>query len=377
MVEAVARATGVSAALVRRAHMLAGDLPAVASAARTGGTAALREIRLTVLHPVRPMLAKTAEDVATAIERLGTAALEYKVDGARIQVHRSGDTVRVFTRTLNDVTASVPEVVEAARSLSCAAIVLDGEAVVLDAGGRPAPFQVTMSRFGRRQDVAAQRAHRPLTPFFFDILHLDGHDLVTRSGAERHEALAGTVPASLVVARTVTGNEETAGAFLRAALDAGHEGIMAKALDAPYEAGRRGASWLKVKPVHTLDLVVLAVEWGSGRRRGWLSNLHLGAREPRDDGFVMLGKTFKGLSDETLAWQTERFLALETHREGHVVHVRPEQVVEIAFDGIQASPRYPGGMALRFARVKGYRPDKTPDEADTIDTVRAIFEGRR
>jgi DNA ligase-1 len=285
--------------------------------------------------------------------------------------------VRVYTRNLQDATARVPEVVEAVAALDVDSIVLDGEAVALDpASRRPLPFQVTMGRFGTERDVAAERERVPLSAVFFDCLHLDDADLLDRPADDRFAAMAAVLPSSLLVERTETADPDTAAAFLAAALEAGQEGVVVKALDAPYAAGRRGAAWVKVKPAHTLDLVVLAAEWGSGRRRGWLSNLHLGARDPAG-GFVMLGKTFKGLTDEMLAWQTERFLELETHREGHVVFVRPEQVVEVAFDGVQDSPRYPGGVALRFARVKGYRADKGPEEADTIDTVRAIHQGER
>jgi DNA ligase-1 len=282
--------------------------------------------------------------------------------------------VRVFTRGLLDVTDAVPELVAAARALPARALVLDGEALALRADGRPQPFQVTMRRFGRRLDVDALRGELPLLGFFFDCLHADGEDLLERSGEERWCALAERVGEAGRVPRRVIESEEAARAFLADALAAGHEGLMAKSLAAPYEAGRRGAGWLKLKQAHTLDLVVLAVEWGSGRRRGLLSNLHLGARDPAGGGFVMLGKTFKGMTDEMLAWQTERLSALAVAHEGHVVRVRPELVVEIAFDGVQASPHYPGGVALRFARVRGYRPDKRPEEADTIDTVRALAE---
>ena len=276
--------------------------------------------------------------------------------------------MRLFTRNLADITDRVPEIAAAVRQLDVAAIVLDGEAIALRADGRPEPFQVTMSRFGTKTAATGT----PLRAFFFDCLHVDGADLVDAPARERLVALAASLPAELVVPRVETDDPIVAQAFLDDALARGHEGVMVKALDAPYEAGRRGAGWVKVKPAHTLDLVVLAAEWGHGRRQGKLSNLHLGARDPAGGAFVMLGKTFKGMTDEMLAWQTEHLLGLETHREGHVVHVRPELVVEIAFDGVQTSPRYPGGVALRFARVKGYRPDKSPAEADTIDAVRAI-----
>ncbi len=377
MVEAVARAGDVPAAEVRRAVMLSGDLAAVASAVRAQGSSGLAGFRLEPLRPVRPMLAQSAEQVGHALGELGDAAFEFKLDGARIQLHKVEREIRVFTRRLNDVTDAVPELVETARSLPARVLVLDGEALALRRDGSPHPFQVTMRRFGRRLDVAALRRELPLGAFFFDCLHRDGEDLIERAAAERFTALEGALPGSLRVPRLVTGRREEAEAFLRHALERGHEGLMAKALDAPYEAGRRGGGWRKVKPSHTLDLVVLAAEWGSGRRRGWLSNLHLGARDPRRGGFVMLGKTFKGLTDAMLGWQTRRLEQLVLGREGHVVHVRPELVVEVAFDGVQESPQYPGGLALRFARVRRHRPDKRAAEADTIDAVRALHLGRR
>jgi DNA ligase-1 len=376
MADAVAKASGVPVAAVRRAAMLAGDLGAAAAAAMAGGDA-LAAFRLTPFVPLQPMLAQTAETLADALARIRPAALEWKLDGARLQVHRSGADVRAYTRNLADVTARVPEVVAAALALEVDSAVLDGEVIALDADGRPRPFQETMSRFGTKSDRDGAQRSVALSPFFFDLLHLDGADVLQRSGRERAEALASRVPAGLRVPRLETADEAAAERFLAEALERGHEGVMVKALDAPYEAGRRGAGWLKVKPVHTLDLVVLAAEWGHGRRRGKLSNIHLGARDPATGAFVMLGKTFKGMTDELLAWQTERFLALEAGREGHDVHVRPEVVVEVAFDGVQASSRYPGGLALRFARVKGYRYDKDASAADTIETVRAIHAGLR
>jgi DNA ligase-1 len=321
------------------------------------------------------MLAQSAETPAEALQRVGRAAVEWKLDGARLQVHRSGGEVRAFTRNLADATDRVPEVVEAVLRLPLEAAVFDGEAIALRADGRPHPFQVTMSRFGSTVDVKGHRDRVPLSTVFFDCLHLDGDDLLDRPLNERRAALQERVPEEMRPAAVETENPAQAERFLEAALASGHEGVMVKALAAPYEAGRRGVAWLKVKPVRTLDLVVLAAEWGHGRREGRLSNLHLGARDPERGGFVMLGKTFKGMTDAMLAWQTERLLELEMHREGHVVHVRPELVVEIAFDGVQTSTRYPGGMALRFARVKGYRPDKSAQDADTIDTVRAIHAG--
>jgi DNA ligase-1 len=376
MTDAVARATSVPLAEVRRAAMLRGDLPAVAAAARAGGSAALAEFGLQVGRPISPMLAQTAASISDALERLGgQALLEAKLDGARIQVHRSGDDVAIYTRTLDDVTARLPEIVAAVRALPVTSLVADGEAIALRPDGRPHPFQVTASRFGRRTDVETARSTIPLHAFLFDVLHIDGTDLMDAPTTDRLAALDAVVPETARVARLIAADPVAAQAFLDTTLELGHEGVMAKSLSAPYEAGRRGAGWLKVKPVHTLDLVVLAVEWGSGRRQGKLSNIHLGARDPATAGFVMLGKTFKGMTDAMLAWQTERFLELaDGDTEGWVVHVRPEQVVEIAFDGIQGSSRYPGGMALRFARVLRYRDDKTAAEADTIDTVRLLHE---
>jgi DNA ligase-1 len=321
------------------------------------------------------MLAQTAEDLEEAFARIRPAAVEWKLDGARIQVHRLDEEVRAFTRNLADVTDRVPEIVAAARSLPVRSVVLDGEVIALRADGQPHPFQVTMGRFGKRLEVDEVRRTVPLSPFFFDCLHLDGDDLIDLPEQQRFAALVSiTDPAdqTLLAPRAVTGDPAEAERFLDDALVRGHEGVMVKALEAPYEAGRRGASWLKVKRAHTLDLVVLAAEWGHGRRRGWLSNLHLGARDPESGAFVMLGKTFKGMTDEMLRWQTAHLLELESSRDTYTVFVRPQLVVEVAFDGVQSSSRYPGGLALRFARVKGYRPDKGPEDADTIDAVRAI-----
>ena len=366
MVQALARAAEAAPAEVQRAFMLRGDLTAVAAAVLRDGPAALERFRLEVGRPVRPMLARPAKDVGDAMERLGEAAIEWKLDGARVQIHRDGEDVRVFTRTLDDVTARVPELVAAAQALPARALVLDGEAIALRPDGRPEPFQVTASRFARRQ-----RRDVPLALFAFDALHADGEDLLDRPGAERAAFLDELVPAAQRTPRAVVADAPAAGEFLADAIAQGHEGVMLKALDQPYAAGSRGTGWLKVKPVHTLDLVVLAAEWGHGRRRGWLSNLHLGARDPAGDGFVMLGKTFKGLTDEMLTWQTAKLLRLEDSRDAYTVHVRPELVVEIAFDGVQTSSRYPGGVALRFARVLRHRPDKPAAEADTLETVLA------
>ncbi|HEX7038351.1 MAG TPA: ATP-dependent DNA ligase [Pseudomonadales bacterium] len=373
LVEAIAEAAEVPVGEVRRAVMLAGEAAPVARAALAGGRAALGEFRLQPLVPVQPMLAQPAADMDEALATLGEAVLEYKLDGARVQAHKDGDRIRIYSRRLNDVTDSVPEVVEVLERLPARSVILDGEVLALGPDGRPQPFQVTMRRFGRKSEVAALRAALPLSLFLFDCLHHDGTDLIDEPLHARYERLAALTEPALRVPRTVTGDVATADEFLLRALAAGHEGVMAKAPASVYAAGSRGAAWLKVKQAHTLDLIVLAAEWGSGRRRGWLSNLHLGARDPAG-GWVMLGKTFKGLTDEMLRWQTGRLLELEVGREGHVVHVRPELVVEVAFNEIQTSPQYPGGMALRFARVKAYRPDKSPEQCDTVETVRRIYE---
>jgi DNA ligase-1 len=320
------------------------------------------------------MLADTAADVEAALERLGEAGFEYKLDGARVQIHKDGDRVEVYSRALNRVTPAVPEIVERVRALPARRLVIDGETIALRPDGRPLPFQVTMRRFGRRLDVDRLRAELPLAVFFFDLLRVDDDTLIDRPLAQRWQALADATAAALVP-RLVTSKPEEADAFAARAQADGHEGVMAKGLASIYSAGRRGGEWLKLKPAHTLDLVILAAEWGSGRRRGWLSNLHLGARDPAAGGFVMLGKTFKGLTDETLRWQTDALLAREIGREGHIVHVRPELVAEVAFNDVQVSPHYPGGVALRFARLKRYRTDKPPAEADTIDRVRSLLPG--
>jgi len=373
MLDAIAEAAALPAADVRRAAMLAGGLLAVARAALTGGASGLARFSIRPLAPVQPMLAQPADDLAAALSELGTAALEWKLDGARVQVHKSGGDVRVFTRSLNDVTEAVPELVEAVRVLPARELILDGEALALGPDGAPMPFQVSMRRLGRKLDVDALRRELPLSVFYFDCLRRDADDLVDRPARERFDALAEALPASLVIPRLVTGDRTAAEAFFADALARGHEGVVAKSLDARYEAGRRGSAWLKVKRRQTLDLVVLAAEWGHGRRRGWLSNLHLGARDPSTGGFVMLGKTFKGLTDAMLERQTKAFLERETARDEYTVYVRPEIVVEIAFDELQASPQYPGGLALRFARVKRYRPDKRAAESDTVDAVRALY----
>ena len=378
VLEAIARAAGLPAATVRQAAMFSGNLGEVARAALEEGAAGLGRYSLQVLHPVAPMLANAAEDVDDALERLGEAAFEYKLDGARLQVHKAEDEIRVFTRQLQDVTDRVPEVTEWARGLEARELVLEGEAIALRPDGRPHPFQVSMRRFGRSKGVAEARRALPLSAFFFDALLVSGDGpLVDLPYAERIQRLERAVPSSSLLPRRVTSRPDEAARFLREALDAGHEGLMAKALRAPYTAGQRGYNWLKLKQARTLDLVVLAVEWGSGRRKGWLSNLHLGARDAESGQFVMLGKTFKGLTDALLRWQTEKLLSLETDRDQWTVRVRPELVVEIAFNDVQESPRYPAGLALRFARVKRYREDKPASEADTLQAVRAIFDAQR
>jgi DNA ligase-1 len=377
MLGAIAAAADLPEAEVRRAVMLAGYAGPVAAAALAGGSEALAAIRLEVGRPLRPMLAASAPDVHAAWEQVGDTArgvvVDGKLDGIRLQAHRQGEDVRLFTRSLDDITERLPEVVEAVLALPAESLVIDGEAIALDASGRPRPFQETASRTMSSTGVAELRARVPVTPYFFDLLHVDGQDLLELAASERFTRLAALVPQDSLVPRITAATPAEATTFFHQLVRDGHEGVVVKSPSAPYAAGRRGAGWVKVKPRHTLDLVVLAVEWGSGRRQGWLSNIHLGARDPENGGFVMLGKTFKGMTDEMLQWQTERFTELATGgTDGYVVPVRPEQVVEIAFDGIQTSSRYPGGMALRFARVLRYRHDKTADEADTVDTVRAL-----
>ena len=371
--EALAVAAEVPLAAVRRAAMLAGSTVAVAAAAFEG-VAALEAVGLEVGRPVLPMLASSAPDVPAALAKAGRGspvAVDQKLDGIRIQVHRSGSEVLVATRSLEDITARLPEVVAVALALPATSFVLDGEVLTLDEAGRPRPFQETAARTAL--GAAPGDGQQAVTPYFFDLLHLDGADLLDEPADVRSEALERLVPPPHRVPRLVTADPAAAAAFLTDTLGSGHEGVVVKDLAATYDAGRRGSAWVKVKPVHTLDLVVLAVEWGSGRREGWLSNIHLGARDPATGEPVMLGKTFKGMTDEMLAWQTERFLGLESSRSSHVVHVRPEQVVEIAFDGVQRSTRYPGGVALRFARVLRYRDDKPVTEIDTIETVRGFL----
>ncbi|HYK69512.1 MAG TPA: ATP-dependent DNA ligase [Streptosporangiaceae bacterium] len=391
MTEAVASAAAVSAAEVRRAYQLGGSLPAAAAAALAAGhrgqvaVDALRAMSVHVGRPLRPMLAASAPTVAEAMDRISPAAVDWKIDGIRVQLHRQGAAVRVFTRTLDDITDRVPELAAAALTLTAQSAIVDGEAVALRPDGRPQPFQVTSARTASQP--GASGASAVLTLFLFDLLHADGTDLIDVPASQRFTRLVTIAPAELVVPRLVTSDVTEAEQFFAAAIERGHEGVVIKSLDAPYGAGRRGSEWIKVKPRHTLDLLVLGAEWGHGRRQGWLSNLHLGARDPETGGTVMLGKTFKGLTDAVLAWQTERLLELadpprdrpDSARRSAgprgVVMVRPELVVEIALDGVQASTRYPGGVTLRFARVVRYRPDKSPAEADTIDTVRDLWQG--
>ncbi len=374
MVDAIAAVTGVPLPEVRRAAMYESNLGAVALIGHETGAAGLQQFQLQVMSPVAPMLAQVAEDVDEALETLaGDVAFEWKMDGARIQVHKQGEAVRIFTRNLNEVTNAIPEIAGAARALPASELVLDGEAIAFGPSGRPHSFQTTMRRFGRKLDVATLQHELPMRAYYFDCLRRDGASLAERPAHERFAMLEEVVPGSQVIPRLVTRSAEAAARFYDEALSAGHEGLMAKSLAAPYEAGNRGASWLKIKRVHTLDLVVLAAEWGHGRRQGKLSNLHLGAFDRTTRQYVMLGKTFKGMTDEILEWQTREFLQRESHHDQGTVYVRPEMVVEIAFSDLQASPRYPGGLALRLARVKRYRLDKAVADADTMDSVRKIF----
>jgi DNA ligase-1 len=375
MIEAIAAASGLAVPHVRRAAMYSPGLGALAHAAMTGGARALDQFQLELFSPVAPMLAQTATDVEEALQELGGAdiALEWKLDGARVQAHKCGGQVRLYTRTLNEVTDALPEVVEAVRALPAHTLVLDGEAIAYDSSGRPHPFQTTMRRFGRRLEIDRLLTELPVRAYFFDCLRHESEGITERPLRERSEALRAAVPQELRVPRIVTASVSDGRAFYEAALAAGHEGLMAKALQSPYAAGNRGASWLKIKRAHTLDLIVLAAEWGHGRRTGTLSNLHLGAFDRASGEYIMLGKTFKGLTDAMLERQTRELLALETHRDEWTVYVRPQLVVEVAFSDLQASRRYPGGLALRLARVKRYRDDKRAEDADTLETVRRIY----
>ncbi|HET9929557.1 MAG TPA: ATP-dependent DNA ligase [Polyangiaceae bacterium] len=377
VLEAVAKAARVPMEALRRALLFAGNVHVVAREALTNGGAGLGGFALTLFQPLRPMLADTAPTLAEALEQEPRAALEYKLDGARIQLHKRGQDIAVFSRHGQDVTARVPEIVASAREFPANELLLDGEAIAFAANGRPLPFQTTMQRFGRQKNVETARESIPLSQVYFDCLYKDGKLLVDRPNEERFAALRDSIAAPLVVPRQVVDDAKLAERFVSSALEAGHEGVLVKSLRASYDAGRRGSTWLKLKPVHTLDLVVLAAEWGSGRRKGYLSNIHLGARDPVGGGFVMLGKTFKGMTDAMLQWQTKRFQELVEEPGEYVVKLRPEVVVEIAFDGVQESSQYEGGLSLRFARVKSYREDKRPEEADTIARVREIFERSR
>jgi len=373
MVDAIASAAELDVAPVRRAAMYSKSLGAVARVAMLEGVQGLAGFHLQLFSPVSPMLAQTAADVDEALAILkGDVAFEWKMDGARIQVHKVDSQVRVYTRSLNEVTDAIPEIVERVRALPVRTLVLDGEAIAFEAAGRPHPFQVTMRRFGRKLNVEESRARLPMRAFYFDCLHFEDRSIEDQPTQARFEALARAVPSAELVPRLITQSLSAAREFYDAALAAGHEGLMAKSLHTPYEAGNRGAAWLKIKRAHTLDLVVLAAEWGHGRRTGKLSNLHLGALDPATGKYVMLGKTFKGLTDAMLDWQTRELLSREIRRDQWTVYVRPELVVEIAFSDLQESSRYPGGLALRLARVKRYREDKRASDADNMESVRRI-----
>ncbi len=377
VLEAIARASSLPADRLRQSLMFSGDIGKVAQVALEEGMTGLSHFRPRLFHPISPMLANPVEGEAEALERLGEAGFEFKIDGARIQVHREKEEVRIFTRHLKDITDSIPEIVKLARTFQFENAIFEGEVIALREDGKPLPFQITMRRFGRILDVQRLEKEIPLTPYFFDLLYFDGEPLIHKSYRDRFELLSQKVPSKYMIRQRITGDEKEAEEFLGRSLEAGHEGLMAKGLDSLYMAGHRGYTWLKIKPARTLDLVVLAAEWGHGRRKGWLSNLHLGARDPGSGTFVMLGKTFKGLTDEMLHWQTKRLLELEVSRDQWTVYVKPELVVEVAFNEIQESPRYPGGLALRFARVKNFRTDKSPLEADTFQMVRQLFEAKR
>ena len=369
MIDAIAKAASVPGELARRALMLSGDLPRTAEIAMTEGEDGLRAVGFELFTPIFPMLASTAESVEDAVAAFELASVEWKLDGIRIQIHRRGDEVRIYTRNLNEITHALPGLVDVARRLPVEQVVLDGEALWMADDG-PAAFQDTVARI---DDDATPEG---ITTFLFDLLHVDGEDLLD-APLEQRAARLDAIAAELRIPSVVTSDAAVGQRVLDEALDAGHEGVVVKDASSPYAAGRRGKAWRKVKPVRTYDLVVLGAEWGHGRRRGWLSNLHLGARDPRTGDFVMVGKTFKGMTDELLTWQTQELLAREAHREGIAVFVRPELVIEIALDGVQSSTRYPGGVALRFARVKRYRPDKRAEEADTIDDLRALLSRAR
>lgn len=372
MLDGIAKAAGVPLDDVRRAAMLSGNIALTARAALEQGATGLAAFNIQLFRPVEPMLAQPAEDPAEAIALIGPASLEWKLDGARVQAHKSGNEVVLYSRAMNDVTAAIPEVTEAVRALPAHDLILDGEVLSLDQAGRPQPFQVSMRRFGRKQDVHALLDELPMTPFWFDLLYLNGNSVIDAPQKQRFSELSRLVPGRNVIPHTTAESAEQAQTFFDDSLSRGHEGIVAKSPDAAYLAGARGQSWLKVKQARTLDLVILAAEWGNGRREGWLSNLHLGARDTEKGGYAMLGKTFKGLTDEMLRWQTEEFQKIEIARDRHTVYLEPKIVAEIAFNEIQVSPRYPSGLALRFARVKRYRPDKMSSEADTFLAVKQL-----
>ena len=374
VLEAVAKASSLPAKMLRQAHMFAGNIGEVAEAALEKGVAGLDRFGPKLFHPISPMLANPANGEQEALTRLGEASWEYKLDGARIQVHKAGDQIKIFTRHLKDVTARLPEIVALANNFPIEAAILEGEAIALRDNGKPFPFQITMRRFGRILEIERMQKEIPLSSYFFDLLYLDGKPLFKQPYRERIRFLTDRIPSNFMIPNIVTADKKIASEFFQKSLRDGHEGIMAKGLESPYIAGQRGYHWLKIKPTRTLDLVILAAEWGHGRRKGWLSNLHLGARDPQSGRFVMLGKTFKGLTDEMLHWMTQKLLTLETHRDYYTVYVKPELVVEIAYSDLQESTRYSGRLALRFARVKGFREDKSPNESDTIQTVWSIFE---
>ncbi len=374
---AIAQASSFPVDRLRQSLMFSGDIGQVAQVALEEGAAGLSHFQPRLFHPISPMLANSAEGETEALERLGEAGFEFKIDGARIQVHKDREEVRIFTRHLKDITESIPELVQLARTFQFENAIFEGEAIALREDGKPLPFQITMHRFGRILEVQRLEKEIPLTPYFFDLLYLNGESLIPVPYRDRFKLLSDKVPPGSMIPQIITGDEGAARDFLKRSLEAGHEGLMAKSLDSRYRAGHRGYTWLKIKPAQTLDLVVLAAEWGHGRRKGWLSNLHLGARDPGSGDFMMLGKTFKGLTDKMLHWQTKKLLELEVSRDEWTVYVRPELVVEVAFNDIQESSRYPGGLALRFARVKNFRMDKLPLDADTLHKVRQIFEARR
>ncbi len=377
MIEALARAFQTDSARIRRAVMMCGDMGRVAQALCRGGESRLKEFSLELFRPVEPMLAQGAESPTSALERLGRAAFDYKMDGARIQVHKSSDRISIFSRGMKDVSERVPDLVTAISRLPQSEIVLDGEALAFGKNGRPLPFQVTMSRFGRKSNLEELQNRLPLSAHFFDCLLLEGRNLIDRPAEERFEEMSRALPPESIVPRIITADPEEAEEFRTRAHSEGHEGVMAKSLDAKYEAGSRGSSWLKIKKTHTLDLVILAAEWGHGRRSGWLSNLHLGSLDPTTDSWIMLGKTFKGMTDQMLRWQTKRLQDIEVARDRWTVFVRPEIVVEVVFNELQESAQYPGGLALRFARIKAYRPEKQARDANTMEDVRALHRSMR